>query len=281
VERESRGLEDVIIDDHTARIGTFPIGIDFPTISRVAAGEDVTASVRRLRLDLGHRALILGVDRLDYTKGIPQRLLAFEHLLASSPELHDRITFLQIVEPSRELVTEYQELKTEIDRLVGAINGRFGTPAWVPVRYIYRGVGWPDLLALYRIANVALITPLKDGMNLVAKEYCACQIDEPGALVLSEFAGAAAQLHEHASLVNPYDAEGTGREIAKALALGPDTRAERMSALRQLVEREDVFWWCRRFLRAFEESVEDIPGRDAYMPDLSASEPPLHASPKS
>jgi trehalose 6-phosphate synthase len=259
---------EVELDGRVTRVGTFPIGIDFERMERHARGEDVQAAMRRLQLDLSGRAVILGVDRLDYTKGIPERLLAFQHLLASSLELRERVTLLQIVEPSRELVPEYQGLKERIDQLVGAINGDYGTPGWVPIRYLYRSVGWPDLLALYRVARVGLVTPLKDGMNLVAKEYCACQIDEPGVLVLSEFAGSAAQLHEHALVVNPYDIEGTGRALQQALTLGEDARRSRMNALREIVAKTDVFWWMGMFLDTAQGGTVPPPPMQEFMPNL-------------
>lgn len=259
-------LSEVAVDGHVARVGTFPIGIDAAGVVERAASDEVARRALRLRIDLGDAAVLLGVDRLDYTKGIPERLLAFEHLLEHAPELCERVVLFQIVQPSRELVAEYQELKREIDRLVGAINGRFGTPGWVPIHYVYRGLDHTDLFAMYRLARIALVTPLKDGMNLVAKEYCACQIDEPGSLVLSEFAGAAAQLHEHAFIVNPYDVEGTARAIREALAMGADERRARMDAMRENIAREDVFWWTRRFLDA--RGGGAMSGVEEYVPEL-------------
>lgn len=249
------------------RVGTFPIGIDHRGV--LAQGEDATVAARAARLaeDIGC-AVILGVDRLDYTKGIPQRLLAFQHLLETTPELREKVVLLQVLEPSREIVQEYVDLKQEIDGLIGAINGRFGTAAWVPIHYLYRGVGWPELFSLYRMARVALVTPLRDGMNLVAKEYCAVQLDEPGALVLSEFAGAAAQLREHALLVNPHDIEGTSRAILEALGMSVAERGRRMKLAQEAVAREDVFWWARRFLRAV--AGEELTHREEFTPDLSA-----------
>jgi alpha,alpha-trehalose-phosphate synthase [UDP-forming] len=259
-------LSEVVVEGRVTRVGSFPIGIDAASVAEQAASDAVGRRTLQLRVDLGDAAVLLGVDRLDYTKGIPERFLAFEHLLEQAPELCERVVLFQIVQPSRELVAEYQELKREIDRLVGAINGRFGTPGWVPIHYVYRGLDHTDLFAMYRLARVALVTPLKDGMNLVAKEYCACQIDEPGSLVLSEFAGAAAQLHEHAFIVNPYDVEGTARAIREALTMGLDERRRRMDAMRDGIAKEDVFWWTRRFLDATDGgSVESV---EEYVPDL-------------
>jgi len=266
--RTEKGVTVIAVGDRTMRVACFPIGIDYPTVVRTASSRAVVSRARELSEQLGDVALILGVDRLDYTKGIPDRLLAFQSMLEEAPDLHERVTFLQVVQPSREIVPEYQALKRRIDELVGAINGRFGTATWAPIHYLYRGVPWPELFALYRLARVALVTPIKDGMNLVAKEYVACQLDEPGALVLSEFAGAAAQMHEHAIIVNPYDVEGTGRALLEALAMGTDERKTRMEALRQNVAREDVFWWTRRFLRAATQASPRLPSVQSYIPDF-------------
>jgi len=268
---EDRALTDVTTEQRVTRVGTFPIGIDFPKVVRIARSDAVERRTLELKVTLGDKAVLLGVDRLDYTKGIQQRLLAFEELLATNPELIERVHFVQVVQPSRTTVPEYQELKREIDRLVGAINGRFSTPGWVPVHYIYRGVEWTDLFALYRIARVAVITPLKDGMNLVAKEYCAVQVDEPGALVLSEFAGAAAQMHEDAIVTNPYDVEGTAAALREALSLPLDERRERMKRLAAGTRQEDVFWWTRRFLTAV--GGDDVSYVEAYLPALDYDRP--------
>ncbi|MEQ9319091.1 MAG: trehalose-6-phosphate synthase [Polyangiaceae bacterium] len=258
----------IAVGERRMRVACFPIGIDYPTVVRTASSRAVVERARELSEALGDVALILGVDRLDYTKGIPDRLLAYQAMLEEAPELHERVVLLQVVQPSREIVPEYQELKRQIDELVGAINGRFGTATWAPVHYLYRSVPWPELFALYRLARVALVTPLKDGMNLVAKEYVACQLDEPGALILSEFAGAAAQLHERALIVNPYDVEGAGRTLLEALGLSADERRRRMDALRHNVSREDVFWWTRRFLIAATQASPRLPSVQTYIPDF-------------
>lgn len=258
----------IAVGDRHMRVACFPIGIDYPSVVRTASSRAVVERARELSEGLGDVALMLGVDRLDYTKGIPDRLLAYQAMLEEAPDLHERVVLLQVVQPSREIVPEYQALKRNIDELVGAINGRFGTATWAPVHYLYRSVPWPELFALYRLARVALVTPLKDGMNLVAKEYAACQLDEPGALVLSEFAGAVAQLQDHALIVNPYDVEGAGRTLLEALALSRDERQERMDALRQNVSREDVFWWTRRFLIAATHASPRLPSVQTYIPDF-------------
>jgi len=147
--------------------------------------------------------IILGVDRLDYTKGIPERLAAYRHLLEFHPERRQRVALVEVVVPSREDIPKYLELKTQFERQVSEINGEYGEPGWVPIHYIHRSLDRPELLAYYRAAHIALVTPLKDGMNLVAKEYCAARVHDDGVLILSEFAGSAFQLHRGALLVNP------------------------------------------------------------------------------
>ena len=214
-------------------------------------GIDVAAKAQELHRLLPNRRLILGIDRLDYTKGIPQRLAAFQHLLARHPEMRGRVSLMQVVVPSREDIGQYHRLRTEIEQLVGKINGVYARPGgWVPVWYEYRSLSRLELLAYYRAADIALITPLKDGMNLVAKEYCACSIEEDCVLILSEFAGAAAQLAPDAILVNPYDVEGVAGAIRAAYAMPASERAARMRRIRRSIRRQDVFWWVDSYLRA-------------------------------
>src|SRR6185503_12370969 len=193
----------------------------------------------------------LGIDRLDYTKGIALRLRAFQELLLRYPDMRGRVSLIQVVVPSREDIPQYREMKTEIEQLVGRINGEFARPgAWVPVWYEYRSLSRLELLAYYRAADIGLITPLKDGMNLVAKEYCACSIEEDCVLILSEFAGAAAQLGDGALLVNPYDIRGVAEAIRIAYAMPAEEREARMRRMRRSIRRQDVFWWVDSFLRA-------------------------------
>jgi trehalose 6-phosphate synthase/phosphatase len=227
------------------RLGVFPMGIDaarFTERARSPAVEELLA---------GHRAsreqLLLGVDRLDYTKGIPRRLLAFELLLQAHPELRERIHLVQVAVPSRENVGAYAELRDEVDALVGRIHGQFATPSWSPIHYLYRGISQDELVALYRAADAMLVTPLRDGMNLVAKEFVASRVDEDGVLVLSEFAGAAAELSE-ALFVNPYDVEATALALHRALTMGREERRTRMAILRQRVMTYDVQRWAEAFV---------------------------------
>lgn len=233
------------------RIGSFPISIDYEAFARQASAPEVADKAAELHRLLPNRRLILGIDRLDYTKGIPLRLKAFQHLLATHPELREKVSFIQVVVPSREDIPEYHRLRTEIEQLVGQINGSFARPGgWVPVWYEYRSLSRLELLAYYRAADIALITPLKDGMNLVAKEYCTCSIEEDCVLVLSEFAGAAEQLARGALLVNPYDIEGVADAIRRAYDMAPAERRARMHRLRASIREHDVFRWVDSFLRA-------------------------------
>jgi alpha,alpha-trehalose-phosphate synthase [UDP-forming] len=248
--RARRGTTVVVRGNHRTSVGVFPIGIDYHDFAAAAATPEATERVRALRREMPTGQIILSVDRLDYTKGIPQRLRAFELALKRFPELHRNITLLQVVIPSREAVPEYQDLKAEIEQLVSQINGQFTLPGWVPIHHVFRPLTREELVAYYRVADVALVTPLKDGMNLVSKEYCACQIDGDGVLILSEFAGAADQLRKGAIVVNPYDSETVAVAIRQAANMTAGERQPGMHRLRKRVQREDVYWWCDQFLRA-------------------------------
>ena len=228
-------------------LGVFPIGVDVADLAQRSSTRDVTAEV--LELKSHHQRLLVGIDRLDYSKGIPRRLLALEHLLTHRPEWRERVCLIQIAVPTRTRVRAYRQLRREVDALVGRINGRFGTPTWTPVHYVYRGLPETTLLALYRAADVMLVTPLRDGMNLVAKEFCACRTDESGVLVLSEFAGAADELTD-SLIVNPYDVEGVADTIHRALTMEKQERRRRLSALRAAVSANDVHRWANEFIDA-------------------------------
>ena len=249
-----RGQGQVLIAQHgkrEVRIGAFPISIDYNAFLRQATRPEVAQLATQLHTQLPNRKLILGVDRLDYTKGIPQRLKSFRSALARYPELRERISLIQVVVPSRIDIAEYHDLKLEIEQLVGQINGEFVRPGgWVPIWYVYGTLTRTELLAYYRAADIALITPLKDGMNLVAKEYCACSIEEDCVLILSEFAGAALQLNRGAILVNPYDIDGIADAIKRAYTMSSEEREGRMRSMRRSVRSYDVFWWVDAFLRA-------------------------------
>ncbi|HEY1799832.1 MAG TPA: alpha,alpha-trehalose-phosphate synthase (UDP-forming) [Terriglobales bacterium] len=235
------------VDGRHMFIGSFPIGIDFKEFSRAAEQPEVAQRAAEIRRNVVGRQIVLGVDRLDYTKGVPERLKAFQHLLTTHKELRRQITLLQIVVPSRETIPKYRALKTEIEMLISQINGDYGDSGWVPIHYIHRHLERVDLLAHYRIADIALITPLKDGMNLVAKEFCAAQAGDQGVLILSEFAGAANQLRNGAVLVNPYDIESVAEALQQAFRMTTKERKTRMRKLRRKVRNEDVFRWCTNF----------------------------------
>jgi len=251
------------------RVGAFPISIDYRALEQEAASHEVAESAWHIHENLPERQLIIGVDRLDYTKGIPDRLQAFRLVLERYPELHNRVSLVQVVVPSRRGIPGYEDLKIEIERLVGEINGQFThQTGWVPIHYIYRSLDRYELLGYYRAAEIALVTPLKDVMNLVAKEYCASSLEENGVLILSEFAGAAAELQRWALLVNPYDIVGTSEVIHQALHMDPGERARRMHRLRQTIRRRDIFWWVDSFLRAsIAKSLDSFPVVADYLPE--------------
>ena len=249
-------LELIRFDRREIRAGRFPIGIDFDSFEKGARSEEVAKRARELRAAFPGCQLMLGVDRLDYSKGIPERLRAFRTALERYTELRGRVVLIQVVVPSRVEIPKYNEFKNWIDRLVGEINGRFSTDTWLPVHYRFRSLDHDDLLAHYRACEIALVMPLKDGMNLVAKEYCACCIDKNGVLILSQFAGAAEQLKPGALLVNPYDIEQAADAIVKAFRIDTAERNTRLERMRRVVRTENVFWWVDSFLKAGSHGVK-------------------------
>jgi trehalose 6-phosphate synthase/phosphatase len=247
-------IDRVQLPGREVRLGVFPMGVDAALFQGLASKPAVEAEAEALRGD-GSVRILVGVDRLDYTKGIPRRLLAFERMLQTHPELREKVRLVQVAVPSRTGVEAYQDFRSLVDGLVGRINGAFGTPRWVPVHYIFRGLSAEDLVALYRAADVMLVTPLRDGMNLVAKEFVASRVDGDGVLVLSEFAGAAWELPE-ALQVNPYDTDGTSEVIFRALTMEPEERRVRLAPLRERVATFDVHRWVSSFLEQLERVTE-------------------------
>jgi trehalose 6-phosphate synthase len=240
--------DEIHLHGRTSRIGCFPISIDTAHYARVAASPEVARMAAGIRARLGHpRRVLLGVDRLDYTKGIDLRLLVFEELLRERRLDPRQCVLVQVAVPSREAVADYQALRSEVERLVGSINGTFGEVGRAPVHYQHRGFSLPELVALYRTADVMLVTPVRDGMNLVAKEYVASRVDERGVLVLSELTGAAHELRS-AVQVNPYDIEGLKDAVVQATEMPEGEQGRRMASLRRVVERRDVHAWARSFL---------------------------------
>ncbi|HEY9226434.1 MAG TPA: trehalose-6-phosphate synthase, partial [Gemmatimonadaceae bacterium] len=230
-------------------LGIFPMGIDAGAFAHRTTARAVTTAVMDLRAGALHERLILGIDRLDYSKGILRRLLSFQRLLLRHPEWRERVRLIQLAVPSRGGVRAYRRLRDEVERLVSRINGEFSTPSWTPIRYMHRSVDDTTLLAMYRAADVMLVTPVRDGMNLVAKEFAACRSDEDGVLILSEFAGAADQLVD-ALIVNPYDVEAVGEAIHRALSMEGSERRRRMRRLREHVLHHDVHRWAAGFVGA-------------------------------
>ena len=239
------------------KVGNFPISIDFKRFSQDAGSDEVAEAARDLNESYGRRQLFLGIDRLDYTKGIPDRFFAFERALEKYPQMHQKASLLQVVVPSRTMVPDYIDLKSQLEQLAGHINGRFSEHGWVPLHYHYRSLDSIQLLAHYRAAKIALVTPLRDGMNLVAKEFCACTNDNQGILILSKFAGAADQLGKYALLVNPYDIEKTADTIYQAFCMSESEQFWRMTALRGQIRRNDVHLWLKTFIAALNRDSEE------------------------
>jgi trehalose 6-phosphate synthase/phosphatase len=252
---EMRPDERVTIDGRAIRLGVFPMGVDAADFAARAAAREVSAATLELESAGGGtqgQRLLVGIDRLDYSKGIARRLLSFERLLIQHPEWRERVRLLQVAVPSRGGLREYRRFRGEVETLVGRINGEFATPNWTPIHYMFRSVPSTVLLAMYRAADVMLVTPLRDGMNLVAKEFVASRADEDGVLLLSEFAGAIDELAD-AVMVNPYDVDGCADAIHAALRMERTERRRRMRALRAQVFDHDVHRWAREFLEALAE----------------------------
>lgn len=263
--------------DRTLRAAAFPIGIDPDEITRFVESSDGRGGAERLGKIMESRALVFGVDRIDYSKGIPQRLQAFGRLLDDHEDLQGQVSFVQIAPPSREGVHAYKDLREEIDRIAGRINSDYSDLDWTPIRYIARNYPREVLAGLYRLARVGLVTPLHDGMNLVAKEFVAAQDpQDPGVLVLSEFAGAAETMRE-ALLVNPHDVQGVSEAIHRALSMSLDERKRRWTALWEAVRQNDVAWWWRTFLAALEDPAEEKSADPEPQPD---PEPDFRLNPK-
>ncbi len=262
------------------RVAAFPIGIDPDAMQDLATHAQELDEVRDLRQSLVGRELMIGVDRLDYSKGLPQRLRAFGRMLEHNVELSGRASFLQVAPESRREVGEYRRLSREVQRLVGDINGHHSAPDWTPVRYVNRGYPHSVLAGFYRLARVAAVTPLRDGMNLVAKEFLACQAEsDPGVLVLSEFAGAAAELGDSALIVNPYDVDGCSQAMSRAYAMGQEERRNRWHTAMRILRRGNVHHWCDEFLAALEEpSVRQIAGLPAASPVVRCGSRRVHES---
>lgn len=242
------GSDEIVqFDERSVQVGAFPISIDVEQFETLAASDDVVSQSIEFRARLGGaRKIILGLDRLDYTKGIDTRLQAFRELLRSRRIARDDCVFVQIAIPSREHVAEYKELRVKVEGLVGEIEGEFGDIGRTPIHYLHRSVDQRELVALYLAADVMLVTPLRDGMNLVAKEYVASRLNNTGVLVLSEFTGAAKEL-KSALLVNPHDIGALVGRMERALRMPAAEQAIRMKSLRRTIKENDVYKWANTF----------------------------------
>ncbi|TBR14357.1 MAG: hypothetical protein EPO46_00940, partial [Lysobacter sp.] len=237
------------------RAGAFPISIDTARIAELASEAVSKPGVKRLVASMSGRELAIGVDRLDYSKGLPERFRGFANYLHRYPRQRGELTFLQIAPVSRGEVAEYRSLREELEQLSGHINGRFAEPDWTPVRYVNRNFPHATLTGFYRLARVGLVTPLRDGMNLVAKEFVAAQDPEnPGVLLLSPFAGAVREL-DGALIVNPYDLDGAGDAIAQAMTMPLQERRERWEGMFAHLATHDITHWRRSYLQALREPL--------------------------
>lgn len=251
-ERQADG--SVLALDRRITVDAFPIGIDVDEAASQGAKSAESASVKRLADDLSGRELIMGVDRLDYSKGLPERFQAFETLLERYPSSRGQVVFMQVAPPTRTGVRAYQDIRRSLEQSAGHINGRFAEPDWIPIRYLNRGFSRGMLMGFLRLARIGLVTPLRDGMNLVAKEYVAAQDPEdPGVLVLSRLAGAAAELGQGgAILVNPYDAVGVADGLLAAANMPLAERKERHGAMMEVLRENDIHAWRQRFTAALD-----------------------------
>ncbi len=248
-------LGQINVDGALRRVETFPIGIDYARFQQAAASPEVAEARAQMAASLAQRKVIFSVDRLDYSKGILHRLRGFEAFLSEWPEYVGKVVFVMLVVPSREQVARYQRMKQELDERVGQINGRFGTVDWVPIVYQYRSVPFAELIALYNLADVALITPLRDGMNLVAKEYIASKPEGDGVLILSDMAGAARELGE-ALQINPNHTREIAEAIHQALTMPRVDQLRRMRAMQGRIEAYDATRWVESFLAALRRTKE-------------------------
>jgi trehalose 6-phosphate synthase len=255
---EASGPEEFFLGGRRVRIRAYPIGIDAEEFKRLAEDPPAQKAISQIEpFLLGNcRDLILGVDRMDYSKGIPNRFQAIGKLLDNQPSLHGKIAYTQIAPPSRTKVEEYADLRKQLDAMAGQINGDYGDLDWIPVRYLARSYPREELAGLYRLSKVLLVTPLHDGMNLVAKEFVAAQDPkDPGVLILSQFAGAAEQLKTGALIVNPHDISGLADAISEALSMPLAERKRRQEALAEVVFSQDIRWWREAFLADLDPPV--------------------------
>lgn len=282
--RRILGIEEqfgrVVVDERLVTIDEFPMGIDYERYAKGALAPKARKGAGGITERAEGRKIVLSIDRLDYTKGIPDRLRAYDEFLDRHPEWRKKVSLICVAVPSRTRVDEYRKLKEEVERLVGSINGKHGALDWTPVRYLYRSLSFPTLCGMYAAADVCLVTPLRDGMNLIAKEYVASRGDTGGVLVLSEMAGAAQELGD-ALQVNPYDLDGMVETLHAALVMPADEQRKRMAAMQHRVSRYTVTRWAEEFLasvervkitqHAYDAQLLDEPARDELIAAYTAS----------
>ena len=262
--------------ERRVRIGVFPVGVEVEAFNRLARRSLRSTFAKDVLTSLSGRAMIIGVDRLDYSKGIGFRLEAFERFLTGNPEWRNNVTYLQITPKSRSDIREYADMERSVSEHIGRINGTYGEASWTPIRYVNRAHSRTALAGLYRSARAALVTPLRDGMNLVAKEYVASQdMEDPGVLILSRFAGAAVEC-KPALLVNPYDPDAVSASIRRALSMPLEERRARQAALMQALKANDIEDWPDKFLAALTGGTKTSPltglsGERGVLPHLHAS----------
>lgn len=234
-------------DNRLVNVDSFPMGIDYDKFAKAAVSKKSLSNVKKFKSLLGEQQLLLTIDRLDYSKGIPQRIKVFDELLDANPEFHGKVSMIMVVVPSRAKVKSYMDLKEEIDTLVGRINSKYSTLNWVPVHYFYRSFPFNELSAFYAMSDIALVTPLRDGMNLVCKEFVASKTNKKGVLILSEMAGASKELVD-AVLVNPNDMQAVKESIITALNMPEEEQVLRISAMQASLKKYDIFQWVKVFM---------------------------------
>ncbi len=242
----------VNMPDRKVMVDSFPMGIDYKKYAEAAASPETIEREKRYRTSLGDQQLVLSIDRLDYSKGLPQRLMAFERFLHEYPEFKEKVSLVMVVVPSRDRVSRYQELKEEVDLLVGRINGQFGRINWTPIHYFYRSLPLEALSGFYRMAHVALVTPMRDGMNLVCKEFIASKLNKKGVLILSEMCGASKELSE-AILINPNDINAMVQALYKALTMPEEEQIAHIEVMQKSLQRYNIHHWVNMFMERLGE----------------------------
>ncbi|MBN2091359.1 trehalose-6-phosphate synthase [candidate division KSB1 bacterium] len=262
----------VYVEKREVRVGSFPISIDYHEFANLAKTKAIADGAWYLHEHFPNQKIILGVDRLDYSKGIIEKFKAFRNALERYPQLRKKVILVQILVPSRRAIPMYAKLKEDIERLVGEINGQFTTQGWVPIHYMYRSLNRIELLSYYRTAEILLVIPIKDGMNLVAKEYCASNLEQKGVIILSEYAGTITQFYPYVLVVNPYDSEGIADAIHEAVFMSEERKRLNMKRLRLSIKRSDIYWWVNSFLQAaIAKRLDNFPIIGDYFPEENNS----------